>query len=296
MASSVREAGKEHIPRYPPGWITIRILQLIVAVVTLGLCAYLLVDWVGYAGFYVQIWACTCTIIVSIWLICAHSCSPRAYNYWAVLVLDIYLYILWLSGFAVTAVNAALIIGYKGKSSSSSIDDDLDDIFGDYWKPKMLKRYIWDYDYGYSGRNITRSGAIAAAAAGLGALEFVFFFICLVTNAIVIYRHRKVGLHSRPVKNHGASMVVMQQPRPSVGVPSAYQAVPQQGIPYQQDTAYNPHGPYNPQPVYQQPAGNTYPYPVAKSVSPAPPSSTPTPQPYSPQPQYPVTQPPTGGH
>lgn len=91
-------------------------------------------------------------------------------------------------------------------------------------------------------------------------------------------------------------MVVMQQPQPAVGVPSAYQAVPQQGIPYQQDTAYNPHGPYNPQPAYQQPVGNSYPYPVAKSVSPAPPSSTPTPQPYSPQPQYPVTQPPTGGH
>lgn len=57
MASSVREAGKEHIPRYPPGWITIRILQLIVAIITLGLCAYLLVDSIFYAGFYVQIWA-----------------------------------------------------------------------------------------------------------------------------------------------------------------------------------------------------------------------------------------------
>lgn len=55
MGSSVRAPGKEHMPNYPKGWITIRILQLIVAIVTLGLCCYLVTTSYIGAGFYVQI-------------------------------------------------------------------------------------------------------------------------------------------------------------------------------------------------------------------------------------------------
>ncbi len=55
MGSAVRAAGKEHMPNYPRGWITIRILQLIVAIVILGLCSYLVTTSVIGAGFYVQI-------------------------------------------------------------------------------------------------------------------------------------------------------------------------------------------------------------------------------------------------
>lgn len=55
MGSAVRAPGKEHMPNYPKGWITIRILQLIVAVVILGLCSYLVTTNVIGAGFYVQI-------------------------------------------------------------------------------------------------------------------------------------------------------------------------------------------------------------------------------------------------
>lgn len=40
MASGTRRPGMEHIPRYPPGWITIRILQLIVSLICIGLGAY----------------------------------------------------------------------------------------------------------------------------------------------------------------------------------------------------------------------------------------------------------------
>lgn len=56
MGSAVRERGKEHIPRYPRGWITIRILQLIFAVITLGLNGYL-VAYRTYASFIVAIFA-----------------------------------------------------------------------------------------------------------------------------------------------------------------------------------------------------------------------------------------------
>jgi hypothetical protein len=35
-----RKPGREHIPNYPRGWITIRFLQLFLAVAILGLAAY----------------------------------------------------------------------------------------------------------------------------------------------------------------------------------------------------------------------------------------------------------------
>lgn len=41
--SSHRPAGREHIPIYPRGFIALRIVQLILALVILGLCAYSLV-------------------------------------------------------------------------------------------------------------------------------------------------------------------------------------------------------------------------------------------------------------
>lgn len=41
--SSHRPAGREHIPNYPKGFIALRFVQLILAVVILGLCAYSLI-------------------------------------------------------------------------------------------------------------------------------------------------------------------------------------------------------------------------------------------------------------
>lgn len=38
--SSHRPAGREHIPIYPKGFIALRIVQLVMALVILGLCAY----------------------------------------------------------------------------------------------------------------------------------------------------------------------------------------------------------------------------------------------------------------
>lgn len=40
VASGQRAPGEEHIPRYPPGFIALRVLQLVVGLVCLGLSAY----------------------------------------------------------------------------------------------------------------------------------------------------------------------------------------------------------------------------------------------------------------
>lgn len=70
------------------------------------------------------------TFIISIWLICAHSCAPGAFNYWAVLVFDLLLYLLWLVSFAGAATQAAAIFvwidsytNYSGRLSSVRVDN-----------------------------------------------------------------------------------------------------------------------------------------------------------------------------
>ncbi|KAM3532723.1 hypothetical protein NHJ13051_000186 [Beauveria bassiana] len=236
MGSAVRAPGREHMPNYPKGWITIRILQLIIAVVTLGLCSYLVTTSVIGAGFYVQTFTAVCTIITSIWLISAHSCAPRAFNYWAVLVLDIYQYLLWLGGFAACAILAAGLFGGRGLR------------VGSYnFKYLLGRRY---YDSWYDGDGYTTANAaIGAAAAGLGAVEFLLFFICLVVNAVVIHRHRRAGLHSRPARHVVRASVLMTPPQNTT-----YQTVPQSGadMPFtQQNTVYNPQAMYGAPPQQQ---------------------------------------------
>lgn len=47
--SAVRLPGREHVPLYPKGFIAVRILQLIFAVIVLGLGAYGL-SWLAFDG------------------------------------------------------------------------------------------------------------------------------------------------------------------------------------------------------------------------------------------------------
>jgi hypothetical protein len=49
MAVTERVAGREHFPNYPKGFVVLRILQLIFAVILLGLCGYI-VSIIIYVG------------------------------------------------------------------------------------------------------------------------------------------------------------------------------------------------------------------------------------------------------
>ncbi|KAK2590124.1 hypothetical protein QQS21_012192, partial [Conoideocrella luteorostrata] len=207
------------------------------------------------------------TIIISIWLICAHTCAPRAYNYWANLFFDLYLYIFWLTTFSLAAVWAGLIFaaGHIGGSSSSGSYKYAfcEDYFDHYTDVSYYNKYC----LGSSGSSSSSSrsnirylhnvnakvfGGVVAAIAGLGAIEFLLFFISWVTDAVVIYRHRRDGGHNRPGRRAAAAGSVAApyqvpvQMQPQVKTDTGYHAVPQQGIPFaQQDTAYNPHQMYS---------------------------------------------------
>lgn len=47
--SAIRAPGREHVPLYPKGFIAVRILQLVFAVIVLGLGAYGL-SWLAFDG------------------------------------------------------------------------------------------------------------------------------------------------------------------------------------------------------------------------------------------------------
>ena len=85
------------------------------------------------------------------------SCAKRAYNYWAILVFDIFLFVFWLISFATTAVAAAAWLAVSTFDSSSS--------YYDYWD------YDYDNTFGLDSDLAVTFGAILAASAGLGALN-----------------------------------------------------------------------------------------------------------------------------
>ena len=154
--SAQRPAGREHIPLYPKGFITVRILQLIVAIACMGLSgfaiAYLvfagdaltlftvgipgvgLARSLGRSGANHDYTQSIATVITAIYCLVARFGPPKAYNYWAILALDIFLLLFWLISFAVLTAQVA--------NTWANYDDYLDyyDDYSDYFD-------YYGYDY-----------------------------------------------------------------------------------------------------------------------------------------------------
>lgn len=140
MSTALRKPGREHFPIYPKGFIVLRILQLVVAVIVLGLVAYSIhfLAWDGnafmlavvcfftpsslssisiscYVGSGTNIFGqAIMTILTSIYHLVAWFGAPEAFNYWAVLALDILLIVMWLASFSVVAAHIAPWMQYYG--------------------------------------------------------------------------------------------------------------------------------------------------------------------------------------
>ncbi|KAL1853681.1 hypothetical protein VTK73DRAFT_8879 [Phialemonium thermophilum] len=211
--SAVRPAGREHIPLYPKGFIAIRIVQLVLAVIVIGLAAY----GVSLAAFDGDIFIMVVglfTLIVSIYHLVAEFGSPKLYNYWAVLALDIFLVVMWIASFALLASQVASIFSYI-------------DSYDDY--------------YGYS---TDKTGAAClAAASALGGVEFALFVTSVSIHGVMVHRHRSAGLHCNPEDATKESYVQQQpapvyqpvvQPQNVYAVPVDQSGVPQQQVAYQQ--------------------------------------------------------------
>lgn len=172
----------------PKAVFGLKIAQLVLAVVILGLAAYG-VTFVAFDGDSLMLFTTLVTMIITVYYIVATTVLPAAYNYWAILGLDMFAVLFWIISFSLLAWEVAAFgwgLSYAGTSSTSC------DIYGYCYKKRDLgieKRATTDY---YTYRNAL------AAAAGLGGLEFIMFIVTLVITAIHVHRHRKAGGHCMP--------------------------------------------------------------------------------------------------
>jgi hypothetical protein len=220
MGSAQRAPGREHIPEYPRGFIVLRALQLVLTIIVLGITAYTMAV-VSFVSNSLMTFTCVVSLIVTAWLVSAHSCAPQAYNYWATLVFDIFLLLLWLVSWILMASSSAWLFVTDGDFCT--------------------------YNTCYSGLSDegVAFASVLAGAAGLGAINCLLFFISLIIHSVVVCRHRRKGLHNKKVHGGVANAGFALAPQG----PATYAAVPQQGMPFnQQDTAYNPNQMYNPPP------------------------------------------------
>ncbi|EGO52709.1 hypothetical protein NEUTE1DRAFT_114638 [Neurospora tetrasperma FGSC 2508] len=239
--SSDRAPGREHIPLYPKGFITIRIIQLIIAILIAGLSAFG-VHIFAFDGDVLILAVAVMTLISSTYHLITRFSTPKAYNYWAVLAVDILVLVLWLAAFALLAseiiwfftlwtsssesiptvdpyyddftpdedsydfytygILAALKGGAVGSKARSSGGDD-DGRYGDSGLD-----YIYDNDGGYDESAVVATlvaPICVIAAAALGGIEFILHLVSLIIHSVFLHRHRAAGLHSKPVQSSPSS-------------------------------------------------------------------------------------------
>ena len=197
-------------------------------------------------------------MVTSIYHLVVRFAQPAGYNYWAVLGLDIFLVIMWLSDFAALGVDASAYRGYYSSYSYSS-----------YYSSYNGYVSIWY--------------ALMAAGAGLGALELCVFSpplnsgrirliplqsilhtISLIIHSIRMHQHRKASLHcrSRPPATLPTAMVIAPGAMaidPDGGEKLAYENFAQQPYAMQQPApTYQQQLPQGQAPTLAQPTGGSF--------------------------------------
>jgi len=156
---------RSHIVQVPSWFLTARFVQIGLAVLILLLNAIGLGLLSVYTGPGYGVFTCIATILICGYYIISTKSKPDFYNYIAVLVLEIFMELWWLSTFSVLAWVASVL---------AIFNDDLD-------------LYAYDYDYGHAhGAYICF--AIAAAAS---AIQWVLVTVTLITFAVHMVRHNK---------------------------------------------------------------------------------------------------------
>ncbi|KAK3397817.1 hypothetical protein B0T20DRAFT_232589 [Sordaria brevicollis] len=234
--SSDRAPGWEHIPLYPKGFIAIRIVQLVFSILISGFSAFTTHVYFFDAGIFVLAVGIA-TLITSTYHLVARYSNLRAYNYWAILVLDISLVVFWLACFgAITAKIFSIdaMARYENTSAdwsnnvpeydpsgSTAGDDNYDyETFAafsyggkktlltgrrlsrsDYWAGGS---YIFgrDVDYWTDWSMVTDCVIVLSA---LGGVQITLHITSLVIHSVYLHRHRAAGLHSRPVNSFPSS-------------------------------------------------------------------------------------------
>lgn len=201
---------RDHILAAPLFTNGLRIAQLVVAIVILGLSAYG-VTFFSFDGDDLTLFTAIATIIITVYVLLATFIWPIIYNYWAILGLDIFAIVFWLSSFALLASEVA-------DNPLSYYDDTSDSCY--YYDGVCYYRKQRRALGKRATTNVKTYRNSLAAASGLGGLEFLLFIISLVITSIFLHRHRKAGGHCMPV-NSAATTNVEMEPKMNAGVEHA---------------------------------------------------------------------------
>ncbi|KIM92933.1 hypothetical protein OIDMADRAFT_62057 [Oidiodendron maius Zn] len=186
---------RDHVLKIAPTFLLVfRSLQLATAVAILGLAAYG-ENYYSFDGDGLMLFTAIATIIITVYIIVSSTATPVAYNYWAILGLDIFAVIFWIVAFALLASEVAP--------------------FNAVTYPSVTTPNCIYYVYGFCVRNKRGLGLAKrifslgtyrnalAAAAGLGGLEFGLFVTTLVFTSIGLHKHRKASGHCMPNSDVG---------------------------------------------------------------------------------------------
>jgi len=203
-----------HIVELPFFVTIIRIAQLVLTIIILGLAGNTINGLTGGSGatFGLEplgftIFCCVWTLLVNAYLLATPIFLPVAYNMWGHLALEALSWLFWLSGFASTASWASARSGWGNDS------------FLGY--PSSYKSY-W---------------ATAAAAAGMGAIMWILYTVTLVFFCLRLHSHRtdpnnahlsSLGLAEKGGEGHQMGAVQHQQQQQVVYPPSEAAPTPVQ--------------------------------------------------------------------
>ncbi|KAF8453924.1 hypothetical protein BGX38DRAFT_1141216 [Terfezia claveryi] len=151
-----------HIIELPPFVPIIRIAQLILSIVIIGLAGNTLNGFNGGTGFTLgleplafMIFCCVWTLVINAYLLATLILIPAAYNMWVHLAVEAIAWIFWLSAWAATASWAS----------------------------------TWSFYSDYSGK-VYSYWATAAAAAAMGTIMWVMYTVTLAFFCLKLYKQR----------------------------------------------------------------------------------------------------------
>lgn len=166
----------DHLTTLPPRFIIVRILQVLFTIATLPLST-LIYSQSGDWPPLVLIITASLTLPVLAWIILSTYRYPQAYNYWALLCIEVLFAGLWASGFV-----WALGSGFNPADRGCRIIWDERTQTGEDYCPVITNEALWQAA-GRSGHPLQ----------GFAGSLMVLWLTSLIVVSVFIARHRKGG-------------------------------------------------------------------------------------------------------
>jgi len=186
----------------------LRIIQVILSIIILGLAAYVvsLTNSYGYSSYVFEpgalaIFTTVATwIFVAYWFVANSTAGTKLYNYWAILAVEFFVWVFWLTTFALYASYVSSTLAAYGGGPSSS---DNEVCYSGYCVNVSYKRGLLKRSY-----SVDTVSATIYAALALSVVDFLLFSVTLILYAVNLFRHRATNASAGPTTHYGGSVSV----------------------------------------------------------------------------------------